>query len=769
MPNVVPQMVAVPEAPNRVLPAKAKRQVQKYKRAQRKKRKNSGVRTHDVPQNALVPKGAGRSAFLGAAARNAVQAELAEQERRAANPCAPDAHNVSADWTALSATDQLSDDFNSIAEHLSDQERAELEAHLAEVRQLSAEAAGGSHRPTTPEEADLFKQFAHIGEHLTDAERAELEAEMEEVKRLSVSVSQSREELGPPPDLEQLSAAFEGLAEHLDADAKKELEAEVAAVARLSQELGEPTASGSSWGSQINERSQTAPGSSAAVHSGAKRQRSKRRKSGHGLVAPSQLETRSQFEPFTGDADPTRPTSRDSMKHYLIKRPLASPNSVNVEQLQVSGKGSLGLSWDEFRKGERLRSVTDMHSIDNQLERRKKAELAALWADRTVPTWTEPKKEVGPCPHWTGPCSVPPLAMPEPSLIGVTRVADTIRDVFKGETIQHEERTPRTANWQSAELSQYEVALRDGPARACTAKVAPGVPALNSRPVHLGAYVDRFWAGPSLAGLDKQKEVQARRERKVSRKDWSNINRPPAQQRAESIEHPTSPKGEIDEEEARFRSCTLKVTAVPAEYADNDVLMHVFSGFGRFLQGTCDSDSVKEDLIHGSGAWGLVTFANEEDIAVVLQAAQDKALKVAGSNNKLVEVEVVKNWGQIKSTEEGARVWEESLSKATFEFSQLETKVLESAGLLIELVEATGLPSMDLCGLSDPYAVILVNNRKTPTEAVCDSKKSKVVKKTKEPEWNQEFALPVPINVVPDAELIIDIFGRFFLFFCDFQ
>ena len=83
-------------------------------------------------------------------------------------------------------------------------------------------------------------------------------------------------------------------------------------------------------------------------------------------------------------------------------------------------------------------------------------------------------------------------------------MSETIRDVFKGDTIQEDARTPRTSGWQPAQLSQIEVALRDGPARACTAKVAPGVPALNNRPVALGAYVDRFWAGPALAGLDKQ-------------------------------------------------------------------------------------------------------------------------------------------------------------------------------------------------------------------------------------------------------------------------
>ena len=42
------------------------------------------------------------------------------------------------------------------------------------------------------------------------------------------------------------------------------------------------------------------------------------------------------------------------------------------------------------------------------------------------------------------PCSVPPLAMPEPSLIGVTKVKDTVKGVFKGDTLRVDQRTPRT-------------------------------------------------------------------------------------------------------------------------------------------------------------------------------------------------------------------------------------------------------------------------------------------------------------------------------------
>ena len=545
MPNVVPEMVAVAEAPNRVEPKKAKRQVKKYKREQRKRRKNTGVRTTEKPQNPLVPKGAGRSAFREAAAHNAAQAQLAEQERRASNSFAPNAaYNESANWIAQSAT-ELSDDFHSIAEHLNDQERAELEAHLAEVRQLTAEqsqhAPGAlaeedthlphvtksdavaighfvheaketyhkadeiadedivveqpQHRLSTPDEADLFKQFAQLGQHLTDAERAELEAEMEEVKRLSVSVSQGG---GLAKlDAEQLSAAFEGLAEHLDEDAKKELEAEVAAVARLYAELGEPGAYGSSWGSQINERLQTAPGPSAPGRGGSKRsKRSKRRKSGPGLVAPSEINSGDQFEPFTGGknapATPSinvifmelsesllgryrcgpdaaeQPRQHEALPHQAPARvaelcqrrgtpgectPQSGQSPPQLDftgeisdrlrpRFQTTGRGSLGVSWEEFRKDERLRSMTDVHHIEQQRERRKKAELSALWADR-IPERLYPGPG-GASENWNGPCSVPPLALPEPSLIGVTRVADTIRDAFKGETIQHEERTPRT-------------------------------------------------------------------------------------------------------------------------------------------------------------------------------------------------------------------------------------------------------------------------------------------------------------------------------------
>lgn len=47
-------------------------------------------------------------------------------------------------------------------------------------------------------------------------------------------------------------------------------------------------------------------------------------------------------------------------------------------------------------------------------------------------------------PEWLGPCSVPPLAMPEPSLIGVTKVKDTVKGVFKGDTLRVDQRTPRT-------------------------------------------------------------------------------------------------------------------------------------------------------------------------------------------------------------------------------------------------------------------------------------------------------------------------------------
>lgn len=734
MPSVVPKMAAIPDAPNRAAPTKARKQVKAYKRRQRKRRKNSGVRTHEKPQNPLIPKGAGCSAFLGAAARNAAQLELAEQEQRANNPYVPSAAYSavsSASWANQSV--ELSQDLDSIAGHLGPQERAELEAQMAEIQQLSMHV---DHRPHSPDEALLHEQFGSLAEHLTDEEKAELQAELAEVRQLSASVSQRQVRIATP-DAEQLFDKYEHLAEHLGAESRRDLEAEIAVVKQLSQELSEQELP-SGWGSQIQEqRSQTAPSPGSLSTGGATSQgarRSKRRTS-------SSL-TRSQFGSKT---DPDRPSSRDSMKNYLIKRPLASPNAVNNDLLRKKGKGSLGVGWEEFKKYERPASVTDLHSIERQLERRRKAELSALWADRTVP-------------EWDGPCSVPPLALPERSLIGITRVAETVRDVFKGDTIQEEARTPRTAGWEPAKLSQYELAMKDGPARACTAKVGPGVPALNHRPVALGAYVDRFWAGPALAGLDKHVEVSTRREqaRKEGRKSWSDKNRPPPvvvkKRESNSPKSPTDkdPKVEL------FRACTAYVSGVPADYAENEALQHIFAGVGRFLTGTCCADSVKEDLVHGSGAWGLVTFATPADVELAVEASKKQELKAGSKSIEVAEMSQT----MVKRTPGGLKVWDDALQKASFEFDQLETKTLEFAGLLLEVVQATGLPSMDLCGLSDPYAVIKINNTKTPEEAVCDSYTSTVCKSTKEPEWHQDFTLPVPLDVVSDAELIIDLYDE---------
>jgi hypothetical protein len=135
-------------------------------------------------------------------------------------------------------------------------------------------------------------------------------------------------------------------------------------------------------------------------------------------------------------------------------------------------------------------------------------------------------------PEWGGPCTVPPLALPRPtsvcSGIGVTRVQDTMMDVFKGDALRHDARTPRTSGFDHRPASQYELATREGPARACTAR-GVGAPALNWRPVALGAYADPFWAGPSGAGEADIAAAAARRRQyeEEGRKRWSDRHRPP--------------------------------------------------------------------------------------------------------------------------------------------------------------------------------------------------------------------------------------------------
>lgn len=759
--GIVPQMVAVPEAPNRAAPAVARRQVKVYKRRERKKRKSSKVRTQEKPQNALIPKGAGCSAFLGAAARNAAKLELAEQERLANNPYVPRAaYSTQSSWAsdheraeleAQMAEDnrglmqvshrpstpeeaQLFDEYQTLALHLTDAEKAELIREMDEVRRLSASISTGQ-QVNTADMSHLSNQFGAIAKHLPEAEKEALQSEMDEVTRMSSSILPSRQLV--TSDTEFLSAVtdkYELLTDHLDAESRQDLEAEIAAVARISQELGQPELP-SGWGSLIDTgqtQSALTPGSSGSTARAERR--SKRRTSSS--LKRLQLES---------TLNPDRPSSRDSMETYLVKRPLASPNAVNNDLLRKYGKGSLGVGWDEFRRYERPTSVTDVHSIESQLERRRKAHLAASWADRTAP-------------EWDGPCSVPPLALPERSLIGITRASETVRDVFKGHTIQEDARTPRTSGWQPAQLSQIEVALRDGPARACTASVAPGVPALNNRPVALGAYVDRFWAGPALAGLNKQAEVSARRDEviRAGRKSWSDKNRPPPLEVEEKSESDGPPSPVNQDEAVRFKACTVLASEIPGEYAENDALARIFDNIGHYLQGTCCAHSVKADLVDASGAWGLVTFATPEDVQSALQASKEKKLKAGG--RYVVVSEVTEK--MVVSRPTGSQVWADAVQAAAFQFEQLETKTLEFAGLLMELVQATGLPSMDLCGMCDPFAVININNAKTPEDAVCDTCTSAVCKTTKEPEWREDFVLPVPSEVVPDAELIVDIYDE---------
>ena len=767
----VPKMVAVPEAPNRATPAQARRQVKAYKRRERQKRKSSRVRTHEKPQNALIPRGAGCSAFLGAAARNAARLELAEQERLTNNPYVPRAASSanlagvsSASWASerelaelearmadgdrslrhvshrpsTAEASQLFDEFEAIAEHLTEAERAELRAEMDEVSRLSASFSQGQQDTDTHNQAQqLFAEFETLAEHLPEAEKAELQAEMDEIKRLSVGISSTKQPAAADTEfLSAMTEKYELLADHLDVESREALAAEIAAVTRISQELGKAELP-SGWGSLIGtQRTQTALTTSSSARPNARGERRSKHRTLSARLKKLQLESTSH---------PDRPSSRDSMDTYLIKRPLASPNAVNNDLLRKHGKGSLGVGWDEFKRYERPASVTDLHSIERQLERRRKADLAASWADRTAP-------------EWNGPCSVPPLAMPPRSLIGITRVSETVKDVFKGHTIQEDARTPRTAGWQPAQLSQIEVALRDGPARACTATASPGVPALNSRPVALGAYVDRFWAGPALAGVNKQAEVSTRREEliRAGRKSWSNKNRPPPLEvKKGDGDRPRSPRNE-DARTVRFKACTVLVSDIPAEFAERDGLARIFDSTGHFLQGICCALSVKADLADASGAWGLVTFATPEDVQLALRASKEKQLRAGGRHVKVSEL----TEQTVERQPTGSQVWADAFKAAEIQFDQLETKVLDFAGVLLELVQATGLPSMDLCGLSDPYAVITVRNAKTPEATVCDVRTSAVCKSTKEPEWNQDFVLPIPPEDVPDAQLIVDLYDQ---------
>ena len=611
----VPRMAKVPEAPNRLTPARERGQLKRLRRKQRRSRakaKKGCASTELRPQNAIVPLGGGQAAFLR---------EMEERSRSA---------------------------------------QEQSEAPPAAAPNPFIPAAALSQRPATPELQEMLEEF----QGLDDESRAEIEAEMHEVRRLS-------EELVELPEWD---------ASQID----EQLQAEQA----------------EAWSRQ----------------------------------AAAEEELRDEYgRPVSGE----RPSSKEGLKWYKVKRPLASPNATNVDMVKSSGRNSQGLSWVEFSEG-RAPESSRLHSRERQQERQRATELESSW--HTIP--------IGPAvtggghaSEWTGPCSVPPLALPMMSQIGRTRVADTIRQPFKGQTISREARTPRTANWQAAMLSQYELALRDGPARACTAKEAPGVPALNSRPVALGAYHDRFWAGPSVSGREKQTEVSMRRAKAVSagRKEWSNMNRPPPVERKKQtakLEPILSDADANDEAIPRFESCS--VWADIPEHLDEHKLTEIFSQCGDVLQATTGNDPMR------SGACCFVTFAEPEAVPKALSS--DTRLKETPTSLVIHPKEVVVS----KLRPQGilGNIFPTALSKAKIGFSKMDTEALQSAGLIVEVVEAVGLPAMDLCGLSDPYCDIKLGDLHRKT-AVC--------KHTKDPKWKQQFALPVPLDKVDTAELVIDV------------
>jgi hypothetical protein len=230
-----------------------------------------------------------------------------------------------------------------------------------------------------------------------------------------------------------------------------------------------------------------------------------------------------------GPESPTRVQQLDRLRDvrspFLKKRPLAAPNAYRVDLMksglidtdawlewtpgsQFPRKEEPALAGPEARGGEARDELTRVEKarihafmrrgelpsddIDGgchrgELPTVEVAQLQKLLLQKEQELELEPGVPWNQSqPTWDGPGSAPPLTIPVKSELG-RKLPKMLP--FKGDTLNHSHQTPRTLGYNTSMVIDRRTFLGkdEGPSLASSAR-----PSLN------GAYLDPFWAGPSM-------------------------------------------------------------------------------------------------------------------------------------------------------------------------------------------------------------------------------------------------------------------------------